>query len=385
MTPPSTGVSPEFVAQLAERAAEAESLRRLPQASIDEYRASGLAELLLPARYGGRQAAFPEILDPIRLMAHGCASSAWTLGFYTLHNWMLALLGEQAQDEVFAAGPVLCPAPLAPTGRGVPDGDGYRLSGRWSWATGVMDADWVLVGAICGPDQQPFPALVLVPAGDVRVEDVWHTAGMRGTGSNDVVIDEVWVPAHRLVGVADIYAGTTPGAALHDAATYRWPMVPALALVAAMPALGSAERVAALYADRLGKRVLAYSGAAQKDQPAAQIRLGDARVRLRALHSLLDDTVDRIHDMVERGERIPRAARADARAAAAHIVHESRAVIADLLEASGASAHFLDNPLQRIKRDVDIICGHVVFDYDVARELAGALEIGVQVAPFAMV
>ena len=106
------GVTDAFIAALAQRAAEAEELRRLPDETLDDYRASGLAGLLLPARYGGEQADFGQILDPIRRMAHGCASSAWTLGFYTLHNWMLALFGEQAQDEVFANGPVRCPAPM---------------------------------------------------------------------------------------------------------------------------------------------------------------------------------------------------------------------------------------------------------------------------------
>ncbi|WP_444850825.1 acyl-CoA dehydrogenase family protein [Mycobacterium sp. P7213] len=378
-------VSEEFISRLAQRAAAAEELRRLPADTVDEFRKSGLADLLLPARYGGRQAEFPEILDPIRRMAHGCASSAWTLGFYILHNWMLALFGEQAQDEVFADGPVLCPAPLAPTGRGVPDGDGIRLSGRWSWATGVMDADWIMVGAICGPDDGPYPALVLLPAADIHIEDVWHTAGMRATGSNDVVIEDVLVPSHRLVKVVDIYSGTATGAELHDGSAYRWPMVPALALVAAMPALGSAEWVADLFAERLAGRVLAYSGAAQKNQPAAQIRLGDARVRLRALRGLLGDTVGRIQGAVDARERISRSTRADARAAAAYIVHESRAVIADLLEASGASAQFVTSPLQRAKRDVDVICGHVVFDYDVARELSGALEAGVKISPISMI
>lgn len=388
MTPSSltaSGVTAEFVARLADRAGEAERLRRLPRATVDDYRASGLARLLMPACYGGRQEEFPQILDAVRQMAHGCASSAWTLGFYTLHNWMLALLPEQAQDEVFADGPVLCPAPLAPTGRGTPVDGGIRLTGRWSWATGVLDAEWILVGAICDPDGAPYPALVLLSASDIRVDDVWHTAGMCATGSNDVVVDDVWVPGHRLVNVIDIYRGSTPGAALHDAAVYRWPMVPALGLTAAMPALGSAELVADSYAHRLGERVLAYSGVVQKDQPAAQIRLGGARVRLRALSALLDDTANRIQDRVRAGQRVDRAARAAARAAAAHIVHESRAVIADLLETAGASAQFLDNPLQRAKRDVDVISGHVVFDYDVGRELAGALEIGAKVSPFAMI
>ena len=380
-----TGLTDEFVDRLAQRAAEAEDLRRLPDATIADFRDSGLSRLLLPARYGGEQAPFSTILDPVRRMAHGCASSAWTLGFYILHNWMLALFGEQAQDEVYADGPVLCPAPLAPTGRGVPVDGGVRLSGRWSWATGIMAADWVMVGALCGTEDGLYPALALLPADEVRVDDVWHTAGMRATGSNDVVVDDVFVPEHRLVKVTDIYAGTAPGAALHEAATYRWPMVPALALVAAMPALGAAEGVADVFAARLGERVLAYSGVAQKQQPAAQIRLGDARVRLRALDGLLRDTVATLETMVADGARIPRAVRAGARVAAAHIVHESRSVIADLLESSGASAQFLTSPLQRAKRDVDVISGHVVFDYDVSRELAGALEAGVPISPIAMV
>ena len=389
------GITDEFVDRLAQRAAEAEDLRRLPDATIADFRDSGLSRLLLPARYGGEQAPFSAILDPVRRMAHGCPSSAWTLGFYILHNWMLALFGEKARDEVFADGPVLCPAPLAPTGRGLPADGGVRLSGRWSWATGIMAADWVMVGALCGPDgaagpatsgsEGMDPALALLPVEQVRVEDVWHTAGMRGTGSNDVVVDDVFVPEHRLVKVTDIYAGTAPGAALHDAATYRWPMVPALALVASMPALGAAEHVADMFATRLGERVLAYSGVAQKQQPAAQIRLGDARVRLRALDGLLRDTVADLETMVADGVRIPRAVRARARVAAAHIVHESRSVIADLLESSGASAQFLTSPLQRAKRDVDVISGHVVFDYDVSRELAGALETGVPISPIAMV
>jgi len=381
-------ITPEFVARLAERAQEAEQIRRLPAETVADLTASGFTDLLKPARFGGQQAEFPAILDPVRRMAHGCASSAWTIGFYALHNWMLALFDERAQEEAFATRPFLAPAPLAPTGRGIPSGDGIRLTGRWSWATGVMDGNWIMVGALCGPEEDPaaiYPALALLPISDAQIEDVWHTDGMRATGSNDVVITDAFVPHHRLVRVADIYSGTAPGAGLHDADTYRWPMVPALSLLAAMPALGSAERVVEIYADRLGERILAYEGVAQKDKPLAQARLGEARVRLRALRGLLADTVTDIETVVASGEPVRRPVRADARLAAAHIVHESRMVIANLLEASGASVHFADNPLQRIKRDVDVLAGHVVFDYDTSRELAGALTLGMKVSRTAMV
>ncbi|MFY9918901.1 MAG: acyl-CoA dehydrogenase family protein [Mycobacterium sp.] len=378
-------ISPEFVAGLAERAQEAERLRRLPSATVDDFIASGLPELLVPARYGGVQAPWSAILDPVRRMAHGCASSAWTLGFYTLHNWMMALFGEEAQQEAFATRPFLAPAPLAPTGRGVSVDGGIRLSGRWSWATGVMHGNWIIVGALCGPDDGIYPALALLPIADAAIEDVWHTDGMCATGSNDVVITNAFVPAHRLVRVTDIYKGTAPGAALHDADTYRWPMVPALALLAAMPAFGSAERAADIYAERLSQRVLAYEGVTQKDKPIAQAHLSEARVRLRALRGLLADTVGELETLVAAGDPVPRQVRGEARLAAAHIVAESRAVLSLLLGASGASAHFMDNPLQRIKRDVDVLAGHVVFDYDTSRELSGALILGMDIPRTAMV
>ncbi len=382
---PLHGITDEFVARLAERAEEAERLRRLPAATVSEFKQTDLFRLLLPTRFGGIQAPFPELLEPVRRMAHGCASSAWTLGFYALHNWMLSLFEPKFQEEVFASGPVLAPAPLAPTGRGSPADGGVRLSGRWSWATGAMDADWLIVGALVERPDRIDPALLVVPADEAEVDDVWHTAGMRGTGSHDVIVTDAFVPEHRIVAVADIYAGSAPGARAHGVPTYRWPMVPALALVAAMPVLGAAEIVTELFAERLGGRVLAYSGVAQKDQPAAQIRLGDARVRLRALRALITDTAVGIEHIVAGGERVSRSVRAEARLAAAHTVHECRAIIADLLEASGASAQFLSNPLQRNKRDVDIAAGHVVFDYDTARELAGALAIGAKISPIAMI
>lgn len=382
---PLHGVTDEFVARLADRADEAERLRCLPAATISDFRQTDLFRLLLPARFGGIQASFPELLQPIRRMAHGCASSAWTLGFYALHNWMLSLFDPRAQEEVFASGPVLAPAPLAPTGRGVPVDGGVRLTGRWSWATGAMDADWVIVGALIERQDRIDPALAVVPASQAEVVDTWHTAGMRGTGSHDLVITDALVPEHRLVAVADIYGGTAPGAREHGVPTYRWPMVPALALTASMPVLGTAERVTELFAERLSERVLAYSGVAQKDQPAAQIRLADARVRLSSLWALVAKAADDIETIVVSGNRVSRWVRADARLAAARTVHESRAIIADLMEASGASAHFLSSPMQRAKRDVDIAAGHVVFDYDTSRELAGALAIGAKISPIAMV
>jgi 3-hydroxy-9,10-secoandrosta-1,3,5(10)-triene-9,17-dione monooxygenase len=123
----------------------------------------------------------------------------------------------------------------------------------------------------------------------------------------------------------------------------------------------------------------------QKDKPMASAHLAESLVRLRALRGLLDDTVGEIESTLDAGDSVPRPVRGQARLAAAHIVHESRAVIGGLLGASGASAHFVGNPLQRIARDVGVLAGHVVFDYDTSRELAGALTMGLKIPRTAMV
>ena len=209
---------------------------------------------------------------------------------------------------------------------------------------------------------------------------------MCATGSNDVVITDVFVPAHRLVRVSDIYTGTAPGAALHDADTYRWPMVPALALLAAMPALGSAERAADIYAERLSQRVLAYEGVTQKDKPIAQAHLGEARVRLRALRGLLADTVGAARN--HRRRRRSRAAAGARRGAAGGGPHRARVASGDRPTCSRRPAPAPTSSTTRCSgSSATSTCsaGHVVFDYDTSRELAGALILGMEVPRTAMV
>ncbi|GAB19641.1 putative hydroxylase [Gordonia effusa NBRC 100432] len=378
-------VDDALIGRLADRAAEGERLRRLPDDTVAELKASDFTKLLLPKRYGGEQGSIAELLQPTRRIAHGCTSTAWTMSFYALHVWMFSQFSERAQDEFFADGPSYSPVTLAPTGTGVVDGEGIRVSGRWSWATGVMDANWVGVNVIVTEGDSITPKMVVMPVEQVRVEDVWQTAGMRATGSNDIVVDDVWVPMHRTVDLVDLYRGCAPGALLYDAGTYRWPLVAGLALTAAMPVLGTAERVLELYTKRVSERVLAYSGVAQKDQPTAKMRIGSATIRLRAMRALIDDVASTIDDTVNADARVPLDLRVQARMAAAHVVHESRSLITELLESAGAGAHFLNNPLQRCKRDVDIVSGHAVFDFDISRLLAGTLAIGQKLPPMSMV
>lgn len=198
-----------------------------------------------------------------------------------LHGWLLSKLPGEARDELFAGGVVpLAPAPLAPTGTiepttGPEGAEGYRLSGRWEWATGVSHADWVLVHAVQTEPRFSTRFLVL-PIDEVEVEDVWFTSGMAATGSNTVTVTGRFVPVHRSVDARALMYGEGQGAVaadeVDDDGLGNLAVPPVLALVASAPALGAAEAAVdvpeaaeragvGLHAGRQGRRATGRPGA----------------------------------------------------------------------------------------------------------------------------
>jgi 3-hydroxy-9,10-secoandrosta-1,3,5(10)-triene-9,17-dione monooxygenase len=368
-----------LVPRLRERANEAEAMRRLHDATIQEAVDAGFLGMLTPRRWRGSQADFASFLDATRRLAHGCASSAWTLSFLSLHAWLLCRFDPRLQEEVFAAGPApRTPAPLAPTGRAERVDGGFRVRGRWEWATGVMHAEWVMVTAI---DPESGARFCVLPHTDVEIEDVWHVAGMAATGSNAIVIRDVFVPLHRTLEIWRIKAGQTPGEAMHAGTTVGWPMAPVLAMVAATPALGAAEDALAVFTARMGEKVQAYSGQRQAEVPATHLRLGEGLATVRAARLVWDDAVRRLERIGPQGPAAPVDELAAIRLAAATVVRLANQVADNLAAAAGASAGFLSSPLQRHLRDLQMIRGHVIFDWDRAAQIAGKVALGMEPSP----
>lgn len=363
---------------LEARAAEAETLRRLPDATVADLTDAGFFSLLAPTTVGGGGSGLEAIGQCTRALAHGCPATAWTASFFALHQWFLAHFPPEAQAEVFGGGrPVLAPAALAPTGSLTPDGDGYRLTGRWSWATGVMHADWVVVTGVLAGEGRFELRFCLLPISDVTIEDVWFMAGMRATGSNDVVVEDVVVPAHRTVDLAELTGdGDTAGSAGHPDPFLRMPLQPVLTLTAAAPALGAAERAVEWFRDRMASRVLAYSlGDRQADQPAAQVRLATALATVRAARAVWEGAIRSVERASATGP-LSVDHRAASRLSAAHTVKLAREAINVVAEGAGASAYAESSPLQRLQRDVETLKGHVVFDWDRTAELTGRIAVG---------
>ncbi len=376
------GWAESMVAPLEQRAAETARLRQLPEATMAEAEAAGLFRMVIPRELDGWGLGLRSLTDSTRVLAHGCMSSAWTLSFLVLHNWFVVRGAKELQNEVFAARPyVLMPCPLAPTGTAVPVDGGYELTGRWQWATGVQHGDWVMVNAMVQRDGGPESRFCLAPIEDVGVEDVWHTSGMRGTGSNDVVAEGLFVPEQRTITSADLRSDVPPGAEFNADPFVRYPLTPVLTLVAASPALGGAEAAVEEFRTYIQSRVLPYSaGDRQAEQPASQIRLADALATVRAARLVWQSAIDEVCDVYDRGGQVDSLDRGRFRLAAAHTVRLSLQAVNTILEGAGASVHMETSPLQRISRDLQTLKGHVVYDWDRTAQLAGKLEIGIEPA-----
>ena len=364
---------------LAENAAQAEHDRKPVDAVMQAIEDTGAYRWFVPKRYGGYEFSLSGFMEVGVALGEGCASHAWVTTFCMEHNWLLSLYEQPAQDDIFGNHPyIIAPGSLAPNGQATPVEGGYRISGRWQWGTGVMHADWAMVGAItpvAGRDQ-PTLGMFVIPIEEIEVIDTWRIEGMVGTGSNDIAVTDVFVPEHRWVDLSLVRDGTSPGSRLHDAYIYRMPMLPVLGLTACAPLVGAARNAVRLFEERMQGRSIYGTAGKQSERALAQSRLAHAKVEMDSIHNQLLHVAGVVEDWGRRAEACPELERARLRVDIGHIVHRSRNVVRDVVEACGASAHFLDNPLQRALRDIHTASCHTVFDLDISTETYGRLLLG---------
>ncbi len=367
---------------IAERAEQAERERKPVDEVIAALERTGVFRAYVPRRFGGFELRPEALIDVGLAVGEACTSTAWVTTFYMEHNWMLAQFPEETQLDVFGRQPwVLAPGSISPTGTAKRRDGGFVLSGRWAWGTGVMHADWVLLNGVVEGKALDI-RLFLVPRDEIEVDDTWDCAGMSGTGSNDMIAADVFVPADRSESIPDMAIGRGSGALWHGSPCYRHPMVPLLSIAAAAPALGAARRAVALFRERLGTRTLYGTLGKQAERASSQIRLAHASVRVYGAETLLRAVAKELAGWGERDEICPPEERARMRLQVAQVVETCRDVVRSVMEASGASAHLRPHPMQRIHRDVHTLSCHTVFDLDLGAENYGRLLLGLDpIAP----
>lgn len=363
---------------LASNAAEGERLRIAPSDSMHRIESAGLLGVVTPKSLGGHGHSLQTLCAGTSELAQGCPATAWTASFLMIHAWMLSRFPEQFRAELFADGTMpKASAPLTPSGTITPVDGGYTVSGRWEWATAINESDWVTVHGF-DTGVEFGTRFAVLPRSEVTVEDVWHTSGMRATGSNVVVVQDSFVPTHRTIDGQGLMGagGGTP-----DDRFKFLPVPLVLALTASAPAVGAAERGAELYRERLSTRILAYSlGDRAADQPLAQARLGQVMSDLAMLKAGWFDAISRI-EAASKSQLPTDLLRVQTRLAAAAAVRSSRLLLGTIGEGAGASVYNSKHDFQRLQRDVETLKGHVVFDWDRTTELAGRVALGHSLQP----
>lgn len=369
-----------ILGRVEETSASSEQLRRLDDRAVALIKQAGLARVFTPKRFGGYELAPRHHILACATLARACPAAAWVLMVCGAHTYVVGRYPQRAQEEVFADDPdVLIAGTLAAQGKIEPVEGGWILDGRWQFGSGVDHSPWLLVGARPADPNANYRAQhVVVPKTEIEIDDTWHTLGMRGTGSKDLVARKVFVPSHRAMETGPLFLGTFSGPA---APVYRLPVSAGLAAMLSAAVVGMAERGIERFIDSTKARTDVYYGGRKAASASIQRRIGEADTELSVARLLIERMCDDF-DVAMRENRPPMdiKIRARIRRDAAYVVELSRRALDRVFAASGAHAIYDYSMLQRAHRDIHTASHHQIVDFDAAAELFGGLTLDVEPA-----
>ncbi|CAN7464426.1 hypothetical protein LJR009_003990 [Bosea sp. LjRoot9] len=372
---------------LRSKAADGDRDARLSPIVMDAMRSAGLFRLLQPQRYGGPELE-PESFFIIQAaLAEGDMSAGWLQGVMGVLAFHLALFDQRAQDDVWGEDPdALLACSYMPTGKATPVGGGFRLSGRWGFASGSDYCDWlILAGSVSAetagqevgaPGAPPDLRVFLVPRADALVHDNWDTTGLRGTGSQDVTVEGIFVPEHRTHRHVDRFLGTSPGLAINTAPLYRLPLPQLLFRTITMPAVGALRGFLDAFLDHSRARV-AVTGQAVARDPVAQLIVAEVEASLDEITAMMGRNFARLTDYARRGEQAPIPQRMVYRLQATMAAERCTLLAARLFKACGASGLAKSHPFGRYLADIAAARQHAANQSEAQGRALGALMLGV--------
>ena len=347
-----------LVPVLAERAPHCETLRQCPPETIADFTREGMLQICRPARYGGYEYGWDVLCEVNRILAHGCGSQAWVANVYNDHTQLVGAFPLEAQEEIWGGdNDTRIAASVGPSGKAQRVAGGAVLSGRFSFASGIDYAQWLICGGFLEENGKP-PAYYdfLVPRRDVSMIDDWHVAGLAGTGSKSFEIKELFVPEHRVQDHIHSDDGTGPGTMLDRAAVFRTPRASVAALGFAALAVGVAEAFLGTYLQHTRQR--AGRGVAIAEFGSTQLGLAKGSAQIEGAASYLASATAHWVRLLESGGALSMHEKLKARFQAAFIGRISLEAVQALFAAAGGHAIFDNNPLQRQLRDIIAVTTH---------------------------
>jgi len=356
---------------LRERAAKCEELRRMPDETLRDFHDTKLFRIQQPKRVGGAELEFVAIVHFGALLARACASSSWNFINFAAHHHMLGMFPARAQDEIWGASPdaLIASSFVFPAGQARKVKDGYVISGRWPFSSGVDPSQWnMLAGLSRLDDNAPAEQRVfLLERSQYKVIDTWFAGGLRGTGSKDVEVREQFVPEHRTLAVADTKGGPTPGSAVNPSPLYQIPVFALFPYMLSGVALGIAEGLLAEFSPKTGK----MNNARIAEIQSTQIRLGEATAYARASRVIQETNCS------EAERTVPDLlTKARYRLEGAYAVEWAVRAVDVMFGLSGASGLYESGHASRAFRDAHAVKQHFSFNTDIAGTTYGRVALG---------
>ncbi len=357
--------------KLKERAPKCEQLRRLPDETLRDFHDAQLFRIHQPKRVGGAELEFAAVVTYGALFARVCASTAWNWVNFAAHHMMLGMFPPQAQDQIWGKSrdALIASSFVFPAGKARKVQDGYLLSGRWPFSSGVDPSEWNMLAGLARLDDNlpPEQRIFLVPRSEYKVLDTWHAGGLRGTGSNDVEVSEVFVPEHMTLAVADTKGGPTPGSAVNPGLLFQLPVFALFPYMLSGVALGIAEGLIESYQPAAGK----MTGARVAEIQSTQIRLGEATAYARISRLV------QLANCREAEAQLPDLkTKARYRLEGAYAVEWAVRAVDVMFGLYGAGGLYESGHVARAFRDAHAVKQHFSFNTDIAGTTYGRVALG---------
>lgn len=366
---------------LLKNAIESEKQRRTAEENISAIKEAGLFRLMVPRRYGGFEGSLRSHLEVSAALGEACGGTAWVVALTNVCAWFAGLFPKQAQDEVFGADAEARVAGVfAPSFKTRRVEGGLRVSGKWYTSSGILHATWAMVGVA---EQDANGSLVgqylaLIPIDQVTVEDTWFTAGMRASGSNCIVADEVYIPNHRLMNIIEAVNGNYP-TEMKEEAAYRAAFMPVSALILVGPQLGMGRAALKYVIEKSSQRAIAYTSfERQTDSVVFQTQIAEAALKIDTAHLRAFRAADEVDAAAASNQPLDYLTRARMRADTGYIVSQINDALHTLISAHGAGSFSETSPLQRWWRDSNTAARHAIALPAVANEIYGKALLGVE-------
>lgn len=365
----------QLVPVLRDREAAAIADRQVPDITIREFVEAGFFKVLQPKRYGGFELSPAVYCEIARTLAEGCMGSAWVYGVVAVHNWQMALFDPRAAEEVWGEDPsVLISSSYMPTGKVTKADGGYRLSGRWAFSSGSGHCKWAILGANMVAEEgngQPEPFNFLVSRPDYQIIDTWHVMGLAPTGSNDIVVEDAFVPEHRVIRERDMFDISCPGHAANKADLYRIPFAQLFNRTVSTTSLGSLRRALETFVGATKEKRATYTGQRLAGDNAIREAVANIKLTLNDLELRLASDLRELEARAASGDW-PIERRAELGHHTTSMVSECLAAVDQLMLFSGGKAIYAGNPIQRSFLDIHCARAHVANNpYPYARNVGG--------------